>query len=162
MTTKTPQQIRNEVEKEKKMREIKFRCWDKKKREMFIALQLKKDSVFNTITIPSTGFFRNFDFERYELMQFTGLKDLKDNNIYEGDIVKFNNEVNLKRKRKEIIGVIVNKVGWCFVVEFKEYNKILMEWEIVEHLNPTIEEVIGNIYENTELNPLSQEVTSND
>ena len=54
------------------MREIKFRAWDNRNKIMDIP-----DHIANGI-----------DGEKYQIMQYTGLKDNNGKEIYEGDIVK--------------------------------------------------------------------------
>ena len=84
-----------------------------------------------------------FGGDRYHLMQFTGIRDKKDNDIYEGDIISF---AMTKPGRRES-GV----VEWCntccsgFRVQWMKFgnnDRIAMHNDI---------EVIGNIYENPEL-----------
>ena len=103
-------------------REIKFRAWDELQKKMFPVLEMKL-----VINIPNMI-----------LLQFTGLKDKNEVEIYEGDIV---------RSDKGGLGKIFwDKEGARFKVEWYKEDKFT-------HLELLVEacEVIGNIYENPEL-----------
>lgn len=81
---------------------------------------------------------KNADYDINQLMQYTGLKDKNGVEIYEGDVVKWNNNIQIGNS------TIVFYDG-CFRLEdypFSEYNKLETGSRI---------EVIGNIYENPEL-----------
>ena len=74
------------------------------------------------------------------LMQFTGLKDQKGNDIYEGDILELNN-----------CGLLI---VFFYKVEFKlqklaEYHKKRNLYASISYLEFSV--LRGNIYENTEL-----------
>ena len=60
------------------MREIKFRVWDKTQCRMFIPDGLKNPINFT---------------ENVEHMQFTGLHDKNGKEIYEGDVVNFDDDM---------------------------------------------------------------------
>lgn len=105
------------------MREIKFRAWDKEKREM-ILLE------------PNTSYS---DFKNFELSQYTGLKDKNGKEIYEGDIFT-DDDCSKKRFIFEYNGLnlTVREVGYRIGSLFITDDMIKLE-------------VIGNIYENPEL-----------
>ncbi len=124
------------------MREIKFRAWFKVSQQMFIVkeLRFKRDTSIIVITNYTGGTYPN----SYEIMQYTGLKDENDKEIYEGDIVKYRDESNE-----------------CQVGVVKDYGYMKIYIEAIggdDEGNQDIElhqdymyEVIGNIYENPEL-----------
>jgi len=131
-----------------KMREIKFRAWvyDEEKEE---------DKMVNVIGI----FFKGNSFiphrviiddeekiwllQNSELMQFTGLKDSKGKEIYEGDIIK--HEFGLSKK--SLIGIVrYNKEFARFQVESSsDFAGLILTTTL------KTEEVIGNEFENPEL-----------
>lgn len=117
------------------MRELKFRAWDKESKWM-----IEQENLNYSI-------LENREEHRFELMQYTGLKDKNGKEIYEGDIVKFNHWVydDAKRKRNLSYGEIMwDGDGW--IIESRRYTGSL--WKIK---NTEVIEVIGNIYENPEL-----------
>ena len=117
----------------KKMREIKFRAWDKLNKEMFNVeiMDFQKRQVYK-----DTVSYRKF--EDIELMQYTGLKDKNNKEIYEGDIVTLHNS----RYR-----IIFNSEEARFVLKDVFFE---MDIPFTNNNNKRIE-VIGNIYENSEL-----------
>jgi hypothetical protein len=122
-----------------KNREIKFRAWDKKKKEMIYYDNDSHDElVFN---LNSGEFLLWSDGGSYEtkdlvLLQFTGLKDKNGKEIYEGDIIAYDG------KGREI----VEFENGCFWVNLGgELPVPLFAQMGIEF------EVIGNIYENKDL-----------
>jgi uncharacterized phage protein (TIGR01671 family) len=73
------------------LRDIKFRAWDKQRREflsggeVFIAIQPGKNpkNIIYLDIIKDPDMFK----DRFILQQFTGLRDKRGREIYEGDIV---------------------------------------------------------------------------
>jgi len=122
------------------MREIKFRAWHKEKKIMGEVLGidiLHKEIFFSNGDVDCCGFA---DLKYIELMQYTGLKDKNNKEIYEGDIL-------LDRNNKKPYKVIFK--NGSFRAEF--------EGDFEEHSFDLIDvvaqgcEVVGNIYENPEL-----------
>lgn len=115
------------------MREIKFRAWNETTKKIMDWEELKEDMT-ETLHV-----FENGLADVPPVMQYIGLKDKNNVEIYEGDIIK---------QAKEL--------GWfrTEVVEFKvkEYCPF---W-----INQNTVEVIGNIYENPELLEKKNEKTT--
>ena len=129
------------------MRDIKFRAWDKKHNEMVPDLicfykdgGISHNNHFNSDISPFRGYM--WDSRNLEVMQYTGLKDKNGKEIYEGDIVKYKytsrEQIAEIKYNKEKLGFDFadNKVNLSYAYNFRQINNI---------------EVIGNIYENSEL-----------
>ena len=111
------------------MREIKFRAWDTEERRW-----VHSNLMFDCQGLKYWGFGYSDPMpieekERYILMQYTGLKDKNDKEIYEGDRVRIANQRT---------GQVFERLGCWFVELGKELGYY-----------PTQDiEIIGNIYEN--------------
>ena len=153
------------------MREIKFRAWRKEEKRMIYLANNMGSQTHLQLNNHSWGVFEPDSDDYYGiasansnlgdiLMQYTGLKDKNCTEIYEGDIVKFEDVGEEGYEYKE---------GFDFTnyasVEFDngrwELNNFLDNNSgILETMNSCHEdfinefelfEVIGNIYENPEL-----------
>ena len=124
-------------------REIKFRAYHKERKEIFeiasIDFEEKKAALMNGIIK-----LLNVDFKQFELLQYTGVKDKNNKEIYEGDIVKI--------LKLEGYGEYCNQVEYTAKIEHRisefslqPFNMRLSDESIVEI------EVVGNIYENKNL-----------
>jgi len=126
------------------MREIKFRAWLKEERKMvnvetlFIGINRLCFGNFKTEDL----FFR--DFEEVELMQYTGLKDKNDKEIYEGDIVL----IKLDETSTWYKTVVGFKKG-AFIANLIDKE----DYVYIFHHGFTGDdfEIIGNVYENKNL-----------
>ena len=131
-------------------REIKFRVWDKTRNKLFTyinecgvkQLNFNQEMAIESVELfeylPSEIFvFKTLDIDDVELMQFTGIKDKNDVEIYEGDIVNFDKVEWVGDDNIHVVTWDKTYGCWCFGggsisdMEFRE--------------------VIGNIYENPEL-----------
>lgn len=115
------------------MREIKFRAWS--------ILNAKMLSWADIFHLPAWEIFPGTPEQRaFIVMQYTGLKDKNDKEIYEGDIVHFKT-----LRGKEYIGEVKSyeDAASFFVVAKEHYMECLDDvYEL---------KVLGNIYENKEL-----------
>jgi uncharacterized phage protein (TIGR01671 family) len=126
------------------MRDIKFRAWDKTQKKMitnFLQHSAKAFCEFRMALSFDGDIFAFTDWDmadyeedkmfntakyvdRFELMQYTGLKDGKGNEIYEGDIFR----------------ITYNNLG-VHTVEFLNGSYNIASYKVRECI------VIGNIYE---------------
>lgn len=120
------------------MRPIKFRAWDKDHHQMIHDLDgiaLIRRFSGELVTIGTS----------YDLMQYTGLKDKNDKEIYEGDIVRCEGLVCRVDYVIEpaIAGFVFNQDGTGRYIEYAVRGGMAVHFE-----------VIGNIYENPDLLPI--------
>lgn len=125
------------------MRTIKFRAWYSEDKVMIY--DLNSPSLFH-------GELKDND---YLLMQFTGLHDRNENEIYESDIIQFaqirsfHNDAGTLETKLEYIKSVV-EFAEKKIVDCCENEYTIMGWSVnlddLDHI-----EVIGNIFENPEL-----------
>lgn len=154
---------------------LRFRAWDVEFKEMVQVDAL----VFEEQIIKATyknGNVVKEDLKNYVLMQSTGLTDKNGKEIFEGDILKFNDEWNVYCYEGYIDGSIeginyveVERETTCFSFgETKTSDSSLFYLINDEHLSfkELIEdegfefEIIGNIWEDGELLDVENEVSS--
>jgi len=115
------------------MREIKFRSWDKERKEM-----LSPEMIIHLEGNMTRSLQEQSPF--LIIMQYTGLKDKNGVEIYEGDIVKVNVDDNEYKIHKIIFDN--NYCRFMFIPE---------SYFLIQKHHSSHYEVIGNIYENPEL-----------
>lgn len=130
------------------MREIKFRAWEKSLKQI-----IPVDNIdFEKRMVNTESVWRMFD--EIELMQYTGLKDKNDKEIYEGDIVEIHDGTitAFRTSGKHIIewwnGQFVFQAN-----SHEEDDYINFGWWVRSNNHSASLkqiEVIGNIYENPE------------
>jgi uncharacterized phage protein (TIGR01671 family) len=125
------------------MREIKFRAWDVARQEWLLGYEypsLGGFSMFGEVMMMGeyaallSGYFPE-NLDDIALMQYTGLKDSKGVEIYEGDIVEYLYRDGYIKKYIE--------VKWRNMRQYTGFN--------ITNTRRAELKVIGNIYENPEL-----------
>lgn len=126
------------------MREIKFRAWDKEKRYMYDVRLLYQSGDVGVIEIRTDDGITPYESEEVlykdtiELMQFTGLKDKNGKEIYEGDILGW---IKTGNNKLQVQPVWYSNDDCAFMLGKRGYlTAVALPFE-----------VIGNIYENSEL-----------
>jgi uncharacterized phage protein (TIGR01671 family) len=134
------------------MREYKFRAWDKKDKRMiiheqeFIPLKITNIGVFRLDACIKEDRWIFIDKDRFEIMQYTGLKDKNDKEIYECDIIKGTHSF-VSRFDNQLKNVDMNNGEICF--SLYGFKIDIDRGEHLYELNDCDEiEVIGNKYEN--------------
>lgn len=126
----------------------KFRAYSTEKNEMYyphndknVDLTIDDETGFIAPLVNlGSGMWGMID--KYELMQSTGLKDKNGVEIFEGDLVEHDDNLNGDWETFEA----------CEVVYDKDYAQFCFKWDAGNFLTDYRNlNVIGNIYENSEL-----------
>ena len=124
------------------MRKIKFRAYLKDTNEMVTVGAMDWDHEGNLLCL---NYPKGKDYFGYEdniaLMQYTGYKDVFHNEIYEGDIVRYD------RKLFEVIWMC----SGFYISYIVPNNDYYLNYCLPVANNEEDMEVIGNIYENPDL-----------
>ena len=130
------------------MREIKVKVWDTKEKKWLVNPQVelvhKEISWGNEFYLEVKESIEDYDPTRYVFIQSTDIKDKNGKEIYEGDIVEWEDLYSSLPNRKHNCVVTWDKETVCFQFQFIQAN-----YQPVYIKNPV--RIIGNIYENKEL-----------
>lgn len=128
-----------------KSREIKFRAWTGKQMETDFTVD--SDGTIRLTTYCGDG--APTDIVKWELMQYTGIKDKNDKPIYEGDIIEGVPIINPTNIKLRGFVFFDNRGIWKVQIPgMNDEQDIEYLFEICKSNNP---EIIGNIYENPNL-----------
>lgn len=133
-------------ERKKMSREIKFRAWIKEEKKMVnietmdftdkSMQHLEKNEIIDAYLL------RRVVFEDVEIMQYTGIKDKNDVEIYEGDILRYSFPYDRRLRHISPVSYLDTQASFG-IVDFYGNNIPLYDIPTNNYF-----EVIGNIYEN--------------
>ena len=124
------------------MKEFKMKAWLKKEKKMVAIIGIDFNYEYIRYTEDGNLFNENYktaEFKDIELLQFTGLKDNGGQELYEADVIKFNDDID------DIYGLIsYDDEDGTYRVSYEN---------ITEHLSEREGdfEIVGNIFENPQL-----------
>lgn len=132
-------------------RQIKFRVWNNKDKEWLHGPN-KEPSLDGINLIGENILFGNFlnevkieDLNDIVALQFTGLKDKNEKEIFEGDIVSvFSNTQKSQVFWEKDCGF------WALYIHFSSHRDCVPEMELLSNHLKSVE-VIGNIFDNPDL-----------
>lgn len=133
------------------MREIKFRAWDKASKQMLrsgepLFLESFLGEMWLAVGALHGVRYPQYDYDNYQLMQYTGLKDKNGIEIYEGDVLEHSWKPIGKTEsivRTFEVGFYRGSFSQHEPGDGKDVWEIWYDWDELE--------VIGNIMENPEL-----------
>ena len=124
------------------MKEFKMKAWLKKEKKMVAIIGIDFNYEYIRYTEDGNLFNENYKtvaFKDIELLQFSGAKDKAGQELYEADVIKFNDGID------DIYGLIsYDDEDGSYRVSYEN---------ITEHLS-NLEgdfEIVGNIFENPQL-----------
>ena len=124
------------------MKELKIKAWLKKEKKMVSIIGIDFNYEYIRYTEDDNLFNSDYkvaEFKDIELLQFTGLKDNGGQELYEADVIKFNDGID------DIYGLIsYDDEDGTYRVSYEN---------ITEHLSDREGdfEIVGNIFENPQL-----------
>ncbi|WP_338952390.1 YopX family protein [Fusobacterium nucleatum] len=124
------------------MKEFKMKAWLKKEKKMVAIIGIDFNYEYIRYTEDGNLFNENYktaEFKDIELLQFSGAKDKAGQELYEADVIKFNDGID------DIYGLIsYDDEDGTYRVSYEN---------ITEHLSDLEGdfEIVGNIFENPDL-----------
>ena len=124
------------------MKEFKMKAWLKKEKKMVAIIGIDFNYEYIRYTEDDNLFnsdYKTAEFKDIELLQFSGVKDKAGQELYEADVIKFNDGID------DIYGLIsYDDEDGAYRVSYEN---------ITEHLSEREGdfEIVGNIFENPDL-----------
>lgn len=141
-------------------RDIKFRAWNKELKIMCYDNEDKSANYWDGCYSSDIGMINHLlkydKDDSYIYMQYTGLKDINNVEIYERDICRGNNlsndnELFIIKFGKYKTKDWKNLYGICNIYQYGWYAEYIKDKSQVHLVSPNGVKVVGNIFENKEL-----------
>lgn len=132
---------------------IKFRAWNPESKQMIdlhkITPLALSDEMNTQLSLQGMdGLFIPFS-DKFILMQFTGIKDKNGKEVYESDIISYNDFYEGDYKTTGGVGYVQwDEEGHAICSWGKDEEYICSTWDAIKNYGGTI---IGNIYDNPKL-----------
>ncbi|EUB15662.1 YopX family protein [Fusobacterium sp. CM22] len=124
------------------MKEFKMKAWLKKEKKMVAIIGIDFNYEYIRYTEDDNLFnsdYKTAEFKDIELLQFSGVKDKAGQELYEADVIKFNDGID------DIYGLIsYDDEDGAYRVSYENITEHLLERE-------GDFEIVGNIFENPDL-----------
>lgn len=124
------------------MKEFKMKAWLKKENKMVAIIGIDLNYQYIRYTVDGNLFkddYKIADFKDIELLQFTGTKDKAGQELYEADVILFNDGID------DIYGLIsYDDEEGTYCVSYENITEPLSDRE-------GDFEIVGNIFENPDL-----------
>ena len=124
------------------MKEFKMKAWLKKEKKMVAIIGIDFNYEYIRYTEDHNLCNENYktaEFKNIELLQFSGVKDKAGQELYEADVIKFNDGID------DIYGLIsYDDEDGAYRVSYENITEHLLERE-------GDFEIVGNIFENPDL-----------
>lgn len=124
------------------MKELKIKAWLKKEKKMVAIIGIDFNYEYIRYTEDDNLFnsdYKTAEFKDIELLQFSGVKDKAGQELYEADVIKFNDGID------DIYGLIsYDDEDGTYRVSYENITEHLLERE-------GDFEIVGNIFENPDL-----------
>lgn len=126
------------------MREIKFKAWDKVVSKWNLSVEIDCFGSIQEYKWNGSSYNAKYQNDRFELVQYLGIKDLNDTEVYEGDIINFG---------ENCYGAIhYNEGEWKYTF-YSQGEKASNDLSLSDWIEDGVltKPVVGNIYENQNL-----------
>ncbi len=136
------------------MRPIKFRAWDERKKEWLSYFAVSNTGLIQALDDKGNDWSAR-DGQNVSLMQYTGLTDKNGKEIYEGDVVEWDDNSDGRWRRRCVVGwtpAHYTLKGYYYDVKKpEEKTPIDFRFGAFIYEEDGELEVIGNIYESPDL-----------